>query len=110
FKTDEERYLIAVGEAFLESGTLINGWESRLVSRLRSEIFVSAPKAAAADEIPVVPTDRASDPLRLAQIVEVQSAAIPTPMLLREQSKFLSEAIQTPLSGNSMPSLSVGQG
>lgn len=45
FNTDEERYLIAVGEAFLESGALINGWESKLLGRLRSEIFLSTPKA-----------------------------------------------------------------
>lgn len=41
FHTDEECYLMAVGEASLSSGTLVNGWEFELVSRLRSEIFVS---------------------------------------------------------------------
>jgi adenine-specific DNA methylase len=41
FHTDEERYLMTVGDAFLASGTLVNGWEVELVTRLRSEIFVS---------------------------------------------------------------------
>jgi putative DNA methylase len=40
FRTDEEGYLIAVGEAFLGSGALMNGWEIDLVKRLKSEIFV----------------------------------------------------------------------
>ncbi len=40
FDTDEERFLRVVGDAFLESGTMVNGWEVKLVDRLRSEIFV----------------------------------------------------------------------
>lgn len=40
FKTNEEKYLISVGEAFLRSGTMVNGWESHLVMQLKSEIFV----------------------------------------------------------------------
>jgi SAM-dependent methyltransferase len=41
FGTDEERFLIAVGNAFLESIEMVNGWEVDLLERLRSEIFVS---------------------------------------------------------------------
>ncbi|MDB5574942.1 MAG: hypothetical protein JWR80_118 [Bradyrhizobium sp.] len=40
FDNDEERYLIAVGEAFLKSGFLVNGWEAELVDELRSHHFV----------------------------------------------------------------------
>jgi putative DNA methylase len=40
FKTNEEKYLLSVGEAFLKSGTMVNGWEAHLVTQLRSEIFV----------------------------------------------------------------------
>lgn len=40
FKTNEERYLISVGEAFLKSGAMVNGWEAHLVTQLKSEIFV----------------------------------------------------------------------
>jgi SAM-dependent methyltransferase len=39
-RTDEEKYLLAVGDAFLKSGTLVNGWESELVEMLKSQIFV----------------------------------------------------------------------
>jgi putative DNA methylase len=42
FETDEERFLMAVGDAFLQSGEMVNGWEVELVERLKSEIFVSA--------------------------------------------------------------------
>jgi putative DNA methylase len=41
-RTAEERYLTAVGDAFLESGTLVNGWELELVSKLKGQIFVSS--------------------------------------------------------------------
>jgi putative DNA methylase len=44
FDTDEGRYLKAVGDAFLDSFSLVNGWEAELVSTLRSEIFVAALK------------------------------------------------------------------
>jgi hypothetical protein len=40
FGTDEERFLMAVGDAFLASSSMANGWEIELVDRLRSEIFV----------------------------------------------------------------------
>lgn len=42
FNTDEESYLLAVGDAFLESFSLVNGWEQHLVGKLKSEIFVSS--------------------------------------------------------------------
>ncbi|HLY54062.1 MAG TPA: hypothetical protein VKS60_00810 [Stellaceae bacterium] len=48
FETDEERFLMAVGEAFLQSGEMVNGWEAKLVGRLRSEIFVSGKGGEAA--------------------------------------------------------------
>jgi putative DNA methylase len=41
-RTAEERYLTSVGDAFLESGTLVNGWELELVSKLKGEIFISS--------------------------------------------------------------------
>jgi putative DNA methylase len=41
FQTDEERFLTAVGDAFLQSGAMLNGWEVELLGRLKSEIFVS---------------------------------------------------------------------
>jgi hypothetical protein len=41
FENDEERFLMAVGDAFLQSGAMVNGWEVELVNRLKSEIFVS---------------------------------------------------------------------
>ncbi|MGH6617126.1 hypothetical protein [Sphingomonas sp.] len=47
FKNDEERYLIAVGEAFLKSGDLVNGWEAELVEELRSHRFVRQETKAA---------------------------------------------------------------
>lgn len=50
FDTDEERFLIAVGDAFLESTSMVNGWEVELVSRLRSEIFVR-PKEIASNRV-----------------------------------------------------------
>jgi len=40
-RTAEEKYLTSVGNAFLESGTLVNGWELKLVSKLKGEIFIS---------------------------------------------------------------------
>jgi putative DNA methylase len=40
-RSDEERYLSAVGDAFLKSGSLVNGWEVELVDTLKGEIFVS---------------------------------------------------------------------
>jgi adenine-specific DNA methylase len=40
FETDEERFLMAIGDAFLESGYLVNGWETDLVKQVKSEIFV----------------------------------------------------------------------
>lgn len=40
FASAEENYLHAVGEAFLASGDLVNGWQLKLVDRLKSEIFV----------------------------------------------------------------------
>ena len=40
FGNDEEQYLIAVGEAFLKSGHLVNGWEGDLLEELRSHRFV----------------------------------------------------------------------
>jgi adenine-specific DNA methylase len=40
-RTAEERYLTSVGDAFLKSGTLVNGWELELVSKLKGEIFIS---------------------------------------------------------------------
>jgi putative DNA methylase len=40
-RTAEERYLTSVGDAFLESGTLVNGWELELVIKLKGEIFIS---------------------------------------------------------------------
>jgi len=42
FKTNEERYLMAVGNSFLSIGNLMNGWEVDLVKQLKSEIFVRA--------------------------------------------------------------------
>lgn len=41
FHTEEERYLLAVGRAFLKSGTMVNGWEEELVAKLKSEAFVA---------------------------------------------------------------------
>lgn len=41
FKSQEERFLMAVGDAFLQSGAMLNGWEVKLVGRLKSEIFLS---------------------------------------------------------------------
>lgn len=93
FKTDEERYLIAVGEAFLESGTLINGWESKLVSRLRSEIFVSTPKATVVAELRTAPTDRDVDAICLAEILDAQPTAVLTPAPLQRHGKFESEVV-----------------
>jgi adenine-specific DNA methylase len=40
-RTAEEKYLASVGDAFLESGTLLNGWELELVSKLKGDIFIS---------------------------------------------------------------------
>jgi putative DNA methylase len=40
FGNDEEKYLLAVGEAFLKSGHLVNGWEGDLLEELRSHRFV----------------------------------------------------------------------
>ncbi|MGY4257624.1 putative DNA methylase [Bradyrhizobium sp. USDA 4516] len=40
FRTNEERYLLSVGDAFLKSGSMVNGWEAELVRRLKTEIFV----------------------------------------------------------------------
>lgn len=37
---DEEKYLIAVGEAFLRAFDLVNGWEAELVEELRTHPFV----------------------------------------------------------------------
>jgi adenine-specific DNA methylase len=48
---DEERYLRAVGDAFLRSGTLVNGWEVELVDALKCEIFVSDLKLAKVNKI-----------------------------------------------------------
>jgi adenine-specific DNA methylase len=41
---DEENYLIAVGEAFLRTAVLVNGWETELVDELRSHAFVREAK------------------------------------------------------------------
>lgn len=40
FDSDEERFLRVVGDAFLKSGAMVNGWEAKLVDQLKSEIFV----------------------------------------------------------------------
>jgi SAM-dependent methyltransferase len=40
FYTEEERFLIAVGETFLKSSSMVNGWEAQLVARLRADVFV----------------------------------------------------------------------
>jgi hypothetical protein len=50
FDTDEERFLMAVGDAFLECASMVNGWEVELVSRLRSEIFVRPTQLASGDQ------------------------------------------------------------
>lgn len=42
FGTDEEAYLLAVGDAFLRSGDLVNGWEAELFDELKSFSFVQA--------------------------------------------------------------------
>jgi putative DNA methylase len=39
---DEEAYLRAVGDAFLISHDLVNGWEAELVARLRAHSFLKA--------------------------------------------------------------------
>jgi putative DNA methylase len=44
---DEEDYLIAVGEAFLRTAVLLNGWEAELVEELRSHVFVQEAKRPA---------------------------------------------------------------
>ncbi len=43
--SDEERYLIAVGDAFLKSATLVNGWEDHLVTELMMLDFLSSSKS-----------------------------------------------------------------
>ena len=93
FNTDEERYLIAVGEAFLESGTLVNGWESKLVSRLRSEIFVSALKMPSVKDTPAARPGPENAALCLAE-TEAHSPRLLAPAILREHSKLEPEAIR----------------
>lgn len=41
FNSDEERFLVAIGDAFLQSSGMVNGWESELLKQVRSDIFVS---------------------------------------------------------------------
>lgn len=77
FNTDEERYLIAVGEAFLESGTLINGWETKLLARLRSEVFVRVPKPSPAEEPTAIFNDGKYKKLRLAEVLRPATQDIP---------------------------------
>lgn len=42
FESDEEAYLLAVGDAFLRSWDLVNGWEGELLDELKSCQFVQA--------------------------------------------------------------------
>jgi adenine-specific DNA methylase len=58
FGTDEEQFLMAVGDAFLASSFMVNGWENELVDRLNSEIFVRPKLSGSADGGPAQPAEQ----------------------------------------------------
>jgi adenine-specific DNA methylase len=54
---DEETYLRAVGDAFLNSHDLVNGWEAELVARLRAHSFLKAARPGKPTSSPVSPNE-----------------------------------------------------
>lgn len=58
FDTEEECYLLAVGDAFLRSGDIVENWQALLLKQLRAHAFVKDPVSEAQpvqDEITVEP-------------------------------------------------------
>ena len=49
FDTEEEQYLLAVGDAFLRSGDIVENWQELLLKQLSAHAFVKAPVGCDAD-------------------------------------------------------------
>ena len=60
FNTDEEQYLLAVGDAFLRSGDIVENWQELLLKQLRAHAFVKDPVGGHVDPDAAVATPRAA--------------------------------------------------